>query len=41
MVHIYNGLVLSHKKESTDFEIIILSKLDKDKYHMRSQTCGL
>ena len=44
MVHIYCGILHSHKKEwnnaicsnMMDLEIIILSKSEKDKYHMIS-----
>ena len=51
MVHLGNGILLSHKKETMPFaatwmelEIIILSKVSqkqKDKYHMISLTCGI
>ena len=52
VVHIYNGILLSHKKNEImpsaatwmDLEIIILSKVsqtEKDKYHMISLTCGI
>ena len=52
MVHIYNGILLSHKKNEImsfaakwmDPEIIILSEgsqKEKDKYHMVSLTCGI
>ena len=51
MVHIYNGILLSHKKNEipfaatwTDLEIIILSEVsqtEKDKYHMISLTCRI
>ena len=52
VVHIYNGILLSHKKEKgimlsaatwMQLEIIILSKAsqkEKDKYHMISLICG-
>ena len=49
-VHIYNGILLSHKKNEImpfaatwmDLEIIILSEVsqkEKDKYHMMSLIC--
>ena len=52
MVHIYNGILLSHKKDEImpftatqmDLEIIILSEVsqkEKDKYHMLSLICGI
>ena len=52
MVHIYNGILLSHKKNEImpfaatwlDQGIIILSgvsQLEKDKYHMISLVCGI
>ena len=52
MVHIYNGILLGHKKNEImpfaatwmDLEIIILSKVsqkEKDKYHMISLICGI
>ena len=52
VVHIYNGILLSHKKEQNnafaatlmDLEIIILSEVsqtEKDKYHMISLICGI
>jgi len=51
VVHIYNGVVLSHKKcEIMPFavtwmtlEIIILSEVsqEKDKHHMISLICGI
>ena len=52
MAHIYNGILLSHKKNEImsfaatwmDLEIIILSGLsqtEKDKYHMISLICGI
>ena len=50
MVHIYNGILLSHKKERNNFicsnmdEIIILGEVsptEKDKYHMISLICGI
>ena len=53
VVHIYNGIVLSHKKERSNatfavtwmqIEIIILSEVsqkEKDKYHMMSLICGI
>ena len=51
-VHIYNGILLSHKMneimpyEATwmELEMIILSKIsqkEKDKYHMISLMCGI
>ena len=50
VVHIYNGILLSHKKErnsaicsNMDLEIIILSRVsqtEKDKYHMILLICG-
>ena len=51
VVHIYNGILLSHKKERMPFaatwmqlEIIKLSEVsqkEKDKYHMVSLICGI
>ena len=53
MVHIYNGILLSHKKKNEimpfaatwmQLEIIILneaSQKEKDKYHMISLICGI
>ena len=52
VVHIYNGILLSHKKEQKmpfavtwiDLEIVILSEVSqtgKDKYHMVSLICGI
>ena len=52
VVYIYNGILLSHKKNEImsfaatwmDLEIIILSKVsqkEKDKYHMVSLICGI
>ena len=46
VVHIYNGILLSHKKNEImpfvatqmDLEIIIISETEKDKYHMISLT---
>ena len=51
-VHIYNGILLSHKKNKImptvatwmQLEIIILSEVsqkEKDKYHMISLICGI
>ena len=52
VVHIYNGILLSHKKNEitlftatwVELEIIILSEVnqtEKDKYHMISLLCGI
>ena len=52
VVHIYNGILLSHKNNAIipfaatgmDLEIIILSEVsqtEKDKYHMISLICGI
>ena len=52
LVHIYNGLLLNHKKNEImpfaaiwmDLEIIILSEVsqtEKEKYHMISLICGI
>ena len=50
VVHIYNGILLSHKKNERmpfaatwmDLEILIeVSQKDKDKYHMISLICGI
>ena len=52
VVHIYSGILLSHKKEWNDaicsniddLEMIIPSKVsqkDKDQYHMMSLVCGI
>ena len=52
MVHIYNGILLSHKKEQNnaiaatvlDLETVILSEVsqtEKDKYHMILLICGI
>ena len=52
MVHIYNGILLSHKKNEImsfaatwmQLDIIILSEVcqkEKDKYHMISLICGV
>ena len=52
VVHIYNGILLSRKKNEImpftviwmDLEIMILSEVsqtEKDKYHMLSLTCGI
>ena len=51
-VHIYNGILLSHKRYEimlfaatwVGLEIIIISEVsqtEKDKYHMISLTCGI
>ena len=52
VVHLYNGILLSHKKNEImpfaatwmELEIIILSEVsqkEKDKYHMISLICGI
>ena len=52
VVHIYNGILLSHKKDETtpitalwmDLEIVILSEkshAEKEKYHMILLICGV
>ena len=52
VVHIYSGILLSHKKEwnnvievmRIDLEISILSEVNQteiDKYHMISPICGI
>ena len=52
VVHIYSGILLSHKKNKImpyaatlmDLEIIIVSEVsqtEKDKYHMISLICGI
>ena len=52
VVHIYNGILLSHKKNEImlfaatwmDLEITTLSEASqnkKDKYHMTSLICGI
>ena len=52
VVHIYNGILLSHKKNEImpfaatgmDLEIVILSEVSQtktDKYHMIPLTCGI
>ena len=49
VVHMYNGILLSHKKNEIipfaakwmDLENIILAKSDTDKYYMISLICGI
>ena len=52
MVHIYNGILFSHKKEKLmpfaaawiELEIVVLSEVshkEKDKYHMIARICGV
>ena len=52
VIHIYNGILLSHKKNEImpfaatwlDLEIIIVNKVsqkEKDKYHIISLVCGI
>ena len=52
MVHVYNGILLSHKKNEImpfattwmDLEITLLSEAsqkEKDKYHRISLMCGI
>ena len=49
VVHIYNGILLSHKENAVmpfaatwmDLEMIILSQREKDKYHMISLIRGI
>ena len=52
VVHVYNGILLSHKKDEIlpfaiswiDLEDIMLSEISqtkKDKYHMIALICGL
>ena len=49
VVHIYSGILLSHKKNEIipfaakwmDLEDIILAKSDTDKYYMISLICGI
>ena len=52
VVHIYNGILFSHKKNKImpfaatwmDLEIVILSEVSQtqeDKYHMISLICGI
>ena len=51
-IYIYNGILLSHKKDKTmpfvatwmELEILILSELshkEKDKYHIMPLICGI
>ena len=52
LVHVHNGILLSHKKNEIipfaatlmDLEMIVLSEVsqtEKDKYHMLSLVCGI
>ena len=52
VVHVYNGILLSHKKEQNfaicsntdgprDDHISEVSQTEKDEYHMISLTCGI
>ena len=52
VVHIYNGILLSHKKEwnnaicsnidgPRDYHTKWVSQIEKDKYRMISLTCGI
>ena len=52
VVHIYNGILLSHKRERMlfgittwmDLELVILSEvsqMEKDKHHVISLVCGI
>ena len=49
VVHIYSGILLSHKKDEIipvvavlmDLEIAMLSQTEKDKYHMILFRCGV
>ena len=52
VVHIYNGTLVSHKKERMPFGIITwmdlklvilseVSQMEKDKHHMISLICGI
>ena len=52
VVHIYNGILLSLKKEwnnatvsnmhgPRNYHISEVSQTEKDKYHMRTLTCGI
>ena len=52
LVHVHNGILLSHKKNEIipfaatlmDLEMIVLSEVsqtEKDKYHMISLICGI
>ena len=52
VVHIYNGMLLDHKKERNltifynidgpgDIKLSEISQTEKDKYHMTLLTCGI
>ena len=50
VAHIYNGILLSHKKKNEimpfaatwkQLKIILVSQKEKDKYHMISLICGI